>query len=407
MDTPKVAKLVEQLQTGLLFSVKAYLALQDQQLSSRVADAFSAVPRHQFVERYRHWESGEWRVVDETDPAADLPLLYRDSALGIAGQPGEERVATISRPGVVLAMLELLDVQPGQRVLEIGAGSGWNAALLGRLVGPEGYVESHEIIPELAARAERVIARAGMEQVRIVSGDAAELSDEPTQDDQFDRVIFTTGAYDIALPIFERIRVGALCLGVVKFAGGGDAVVLFRRHADHLASITARQYEFVAMTGATMRRELGPVLLQEFAPYQALHTQLVAERAFPCGGRGDASFAKRSYSFRTYLEVVEPRMCWFVEPRGWPFYFFGLWDPAQHSLAIARQGQLLGYGNDTAVNALLAHLHDWVDLGFPSAVTMPVRAYRAGEAPPPTADERMMRRPATDFVWSTRAHNPD
>jgi protein-L-isoaspartate O-methyltransferase len=396
---------VEQLQKGLLFAVKAYLALQDQQLSSRVTDAFLAVPRHLFVERYRHWESDEWHIVDSADPTAHLPMLYRDSGLGIAGQPGEERVATISRPGVVLAMLELLDVHPGQRILEIGAGSGWNAALLGQLVGDTGYVESHEIIPELATRAQRVIARTGMKHVRVVSGDAAELSDQIAGEEQFDRVIFTTGAYDIAAPLLERIRIGGLCLGVVKFAGGGDAVVLFRRHADHLASITARQYEFVAMTGRAMRREVEPLLLQDFAPFAALREQLVVERAFPCGGRGDASFAKRSYSFRSYLEIIEPRMCWFIDARGWPYYFFGLWDSVQHSLAIARDGTLVGYGNEAAVNALLAHLHGWVELGFPSAITMPMRAYRAGEAPPTSDGEHLMRRPATDFVWSARAHS--
>ena len=91
----------------------------------RVVDAFAAVPRERFL------------------PAGQRRFARLDRPLPIGhGQ-------TNSQPTTVRNMLRLLDVQPGQRVLDVGCGSGWTTALLGRLVGPDGWVLGLEIIPAL------------------------------------------------------------------------------------------------------------------------------------------------------------------------------------------------------------------------------------------------------------------
>lgn len=91
----------------------------------RIIDAFKKIDRMNFVIEY---------VKNDA---------YRNSPLGIGfGQ-------TISQPLTVAFMLELLDVQPGQKVLDVGSGSGWTTALLAELVGEEGKVYGIEIIPEL------------------------------------------------------------------------------------------------------------------------------------------------------------------------------------------------------------------------------------------------------------------
>ncbi len=77
--------------------------------------------------------------------AADRRRASHDGPLGI----GHDQ--TNSQPRTVEAMLRLLDVRPGQQVLDVGAGSGWTTALLARLVGPEGRVRGVELVPELAA----------------------------------------------------------------------------------------------------------------------------------------------------------------------------------------------------------------------------------------------------------------
>ncbi|CAN5693078.1 hypothetical protein BH11MYX4_BH11MYX4_58580 [soil metagenome] len=69
-------------------------------------------------------------------------------------------------------------------------------------------------------------------------------------------------------------------------------------------------------------------------------------------------------------------MRWFVGPAGWPHNFFGLYDEATDSFALASDGVLASFNGNNASDALVARIHEWVDRGMPSAETMVVRAYR-------------------------------
>lgn len=101
------------------------------------------VPRHLFLPGI---------PLDETYPHDNI-VTYRDDE-GMA-------VSSASQPGIVGAMLQQLDVRPGHRVLEIGAGTGYNAALLARLAGPEGEVTTVDIDEDVAEGARRNLAAAG------------------------------------------------------------------------------------------------------------------------------------------------------------------------------------------------------------------------------------------------------
>lgn len=93
---------------------------------------------------------------------------YEDAPLGI----GYEQ--TISAPHMVAIMVEALDATPGMKVLEVGGGSGWHAAVIAGLVRPGGRVVSVERVPELAARAKENLRRAGFsDTVDVVVGDGS------------------------------------------------------------------------------------------------------------------------------------------------------------------------------------------------------------------------------------------
>lgn len=144
----------------------------------RLLKAMAAIPRHEFVEaRYR-------------DQA------YADHPLPIgAGQ-------TISQPYIVALMLELLQLQPTSTVLEIGTGSGYQAALLAKLAGHVYSVERH---PELARQAAETLARLDLTNVKVVTGDGSRGLAEHAP---FDAIVVSAAAAQVPPALFEQLREG-------------------------------------------------------------------------------------------------------------------------------------------------------------------------------------------------------
>lgn len=143
--------------------------------SQAVREAFMAVPRHRFL--------------------PDVPVVeaYANKYVVTHRRDGAD-ISSASQPDVVAMMLEQLDVRPGMRVLEVGAGTGYNAALLDELVGPGGAVVTIDIEPDVTAAARKHLEETGHARVQVVTGDGAEgAPDEPP----FDRIIATTGVWDL------------------------------------------------------------------------------------------------------------------------------------------------------------------------------------------------------------------
>jgi protein-L-isoaspartate(D-aspartate) O-methyltransferase len=144
-----------------------------------VLRAMLAVPRHEFVpENYRS-------------------SAYNDSPLPI----GLEQ--TISQPYIVAMMTELVDPRPGHRVLEVGTGSGYQAAVIARLVKE---VYTIEIVPELARSAAERLRRLGVSNVQVREGNGYEGWPEKAP---FDGILVTAGATEIPQPLIEQLKPGA------------------------------------------------------------------------------------------------------------------------------------------------------------------------------------------------------
>jgi protein-L-isoaspartate(D-aspartate) O-methyltransferase len=126
---------------------------------------------------------------------------YRDFPLSIGFNQ------TISQPSTVVAMTEALDVKKGQNVLEIGTGSGWQAAILSYLVGDTGKVYTVEIVEELAKLAESNIRKLGIKNIEIFVKDGSEGLKEKAP---FDRIIVTAACPDIPKPLLEQLKDGGI-----------------------------------------------------------------------------------------------------------------------------------------------------------------------------------------------------
>ena len=190
-------------------------------ISERVMAALAAVSRDAFVPealRHRAWCNGP------------LPI-----GLG----------QTISQPFIVALMTDLLDTRPGHTVLEIGTGSGYQAAVLSRLVQ---QVYSLEILPELArAAAERLKAQ-GYANVLVIQGDGyAGLADQGP----FDGILVTAAAPHVPPPLLAQLKPGAHLVLPVGPPGGVQTLRRLTRvdAQDHVESEDLLDVVFVPLTG--------------------------------------------------------------------------------------------------------------------------------------------------------------
>ena len=145
----------------------------------RIADAFSAVPRRGFLPRAARWRAG-----------FDGPVLIGH------GQ-------TNSQPRTVEAMLRLLEVRPGQRVLDVGSGSGWTTALLAHLTGPEGEVIGVEIEPDLVEFGAANLARTGQAWAHVSAADPRVLG-RPEQA-PYDRILVSAMARELPSELVDQL----------------------------------------------------------------------------------------------------------------------------------------------------------------------------------------------------------
>jgi protein-L-isoaspartate(D-aspartate) O-methyltransferase len=196
--------------------------------SPAITDAFAAVPRHLFV------------------PHVSVEDAYRDRWIATKRLPDGDVVSSSSQPEIMAIMLEQLDVRPGQRVLEIGAGTGYNAALLAHLVGAAGSVTTIDIDDDIAAAARSHLDAAGVTGVRVVCADgwAGDAEGAP-----YDRIVLTVGAADISPAWRAQLAPGGRLLLPLSLPAVQASVALDHRDGS-LESVSVRGCMFMRLRGA-------------------------------------------------------------------------------------------------------------------------------------------------------------
>jgi protein-L-isoaspartate(D-aspartate) O-methyltransferase len=196
--------------------------------SARVAAAFEAVPRELFV------------------PGVPLDEVYRSSEAILIKRVDGVGVSSASAPDVMATMLELLHVEPGMRVLEIGAGTGYNAALLAHLVGENGSVVSIDIDADLVDAARAHLAQAGyQDRVEVVEADGAlgYMAKAP-----YDCIMLTVASRDLAPAWRDQLAPDGRLLLPLSIRGPQRCVV-FQNQQDHLTSRGVGGCSFIPLRG--------------------------------------------------------------------------------------------------------------------------------------------------------------
>lgn len=195
----------------------------DQQLigrdivDERVLSAMRAVPRHCFV------------------PAAERDLAYADHPLPIG------HGATISQPYIVALMTQLAHIRPGDRVLEVGTGSGYQAAVLATL-GAKVY--TIEVVPELAVGAAQTLAALGYTAVEVRSGDGYRGWPEHAP---YAAILVTAAAPTLPRPLIDQLAVGGRL--VIPLGRDAQELQLVERRAHDFNTVPTIRVQFVPMIG--------------------------------------------------------------------------------------------------------------------------------------------------------------
>ena len=187
----------------------------------RVEAAMRAVPRHVFL------------------PGVPLHRAYANDVVQTKHDPAGMPISAASQPSIVGAMLDQLAVEPGMRVLEVGAGTGYNAALLAYLAGAGGRVVTVDVDDDIVAGARAALARfatgrsakegtrtdgAGIADVTVLRGDGALGCPEFAP---YDRIIATVGTWDLPLAWQEQLAPDGRLVVPLRLRGGVTRSIAF------------------------------------------------------------------------------------------------------------------------------------------------------------------------------------
>jgi protein-L-isoaspartate(D-aspartate) O-methyltransferase len=186
----------------------------------RVESALRNIPRHEFI------------------PESELDYAYNNEPLPTM------KKQTISQPGVVTRMTEWLDVKDGQKILEIGTGSGWQSAILSYLVG-SGSVYSIERHSELVKFAQKNLKKLKIDNVHVILGDGSIGYSKAAP---YDRIIITAACSEIPLPLIDQLNENGLILAPV--GDNSQSLILLQKTTKGMVEIKNQtKYVFVPLVG--------------------------------------------------------------------------------------------------------------------------------------------------------------
>jgi protein-L-isoaspartate(D-aspartate) O-methyltransferase len=368
---------------GLREQLLAHVRERGAATDALVADALRTVPRHIFL--------------------PDLPpdAAYRDEAIVTKRDQLGLPTSSSSQPTIMAIMLDQLRAARGHRVLEVGTGTGFNAALLAHIVGPKGRVFSIDLDQDVVDRAEENLSAAGCERVTVLTADGALGHPERAP---YDRIIATVGVWDLAPAWLEQLAPDGRIVVPLDLRGVQRSVA-FEREGDHWSSRSARPCGFMRMRGSLTGPE-GTFVLDADT-----HLTLSLPDVSALAGDLDAEAVVEA------LDDPETEVATGVTPDGFELLDgFGLWlairesrwfalseaDPGSRlrdaplqtpegratagilddyglaTMRLGKDGELVVAGADQPANELARQITAWDEAGRPGSKGLRIDAYPPG-----------------------------
>lgn len=351
--------------------------------TERIEAAFRAVQREHFL------------------PGVPLESVYSGEAVITRRRPDGIPISSSSMPEIMGIMLRQLDVQPGHRVLEIGAGTGYNAAVLSALAGPEGHVTTIDIDDAITNEARERLDVAGHPRVRTVTGDGwLGVPDHGP----YDRIEVSVGVSDLSPAWLAQLRNGGRLVVPLWLVRGKQFAVGFEKEGERLRTVAVSACGFMRLRGPHAGTEtyINPhgwtVPLDEPDPARvaALQTLLALQPCIETAPPG-------AWGWPTRLLLEEPRAIALSRENDPQKAAWGILDlSGEPSLAFVTartwDHKVYTFGSDTARRALL----DWVATARPLHVRhLAIEAFPLTTTPPP-GNGLVVRRPHFQFIIRER-----
>jgi protein-L-isoaspartate(D-aspartate) O-methyltransferase len=199
--------------------------------SAAVERAFRTVERHRLLETFYHRGAEGTRTLehDPGQPRRDhLALIYADTVLATRHIDGRPASST-SQASLVAKMLELLDLGEGMKILEVGAGTGYNAALMAEIVGDQRLVVTVDVLEDVVDQTQRLLAGAGYPGIQVLLRDGFEGVAEQAP---FDRIVATVGCSDLSPHWAAQLAGDGTMLVPLEHATGHPLVLLGKDGAE-------------------------------------------------------------------------------------------------------------------------------------------------------------------------------
>ena len=365
--------------------------------SALVEAAFRRVQRHRLLEHYFQWQEPGWvqRTYDPAQPStevldfiyADQPIVTRTSVykedtdfklaaqlFGVAPEETESEgeqpafqapSSSTSQPGLVAAMLEHLALEPGLNVLEIGAGTGYHAALIAEMVGEAGQVVAIDIQADVIEQTGRLLANSGYGRIKLLAGDgfAGASADAP-----YDRIVATVGCPDLSPAWAAQLKPSGFMLIPLAF-GGWHPLTKIWLEQGRLKGRMVGDAGFMEIQGELAMKAPWPFAyavhfpfqgFQELAAFEPLETKLLRH-------------------FYDFMAMRDARAFWTYQPT-----YYGLFDKTRGVAMVQDEtgtGLLRG---DPALYAALQELYaEWQALGRPQRADYELEFIPLAEPLPP------------------------
>lgn len=165
---------------------------------------------------------------------------YRDMPLPLL------RGKTISQPTTVMIMTHALDIQPGEKIFEVGTGSGYQAAIIAKITGANGKVVTTEVVPELVSMSRKNLKKAKIGNVIVHEEDG---SNGMPSEAPFDKIIITSACKEFPKPLLEQLKPGGIIVGPVGSRNEQEMVIGTKDKSGHLEIEFLGHFLFTPMYG--------------------------------------------------------------------------------------------------------------------------------------------------------------